>query len=664
MSETKFTARVCDLRGQITAHDMRYYSEGKPTVTDQEYDALMRELQDLETQHPELITPSSPTQRVGAEVSKGFTKGRHSQPMLSISNVFNDEELRKFVESCEQASATPYPTFCVEPKFDGLAVAVRYIGGTLSLALTRGDGNEGDDVTVNMRTIRNLPLVLSRPIDIELRGEVYMSRAVFARLNAQREADGEELFSNPRNAAVGALKSLDPKQAAERELSVVFYQALNTDMREALAKHSAMLMLLETLGLPTSKRYSCLCFNLDDVRRAIHDVQLARDIYPFDTDGAVIKVNETSLRENLGAGSKSPKWAAAFKFPPAQATTRVVAVDFQIGRTGALTPVARLNPVLLSGSLVRNATLHNFSEIARKDIRIGDLVIIEKAGEIIPAVRSVVKESRTGAEIEIAVPVKCPFCNGMVVTVADMAAALCINRTCPGKARRVLAYFCSKDIMNLKGIGPGVLAILEASNVVKVPRDLYMLTADQLAGLPGIARTKATAIMVAINNSRAQPAWRLLASLGIPGVGTTLSPKLLEVFGSIEKLAGAKVDELTALDGVGDIMARDIVEWFGPFENQNYLLGLKACGLQTASEVVAAKSDKLAGTKWVITGSLSRPREAFEAIIKAHGGAVSSSVSKKTSFLLCGSEPGSKLTKAESLKVPVLVEAAFMEMIT
>lgn len=651
------------IRGQIKEHDFRYYSEGLPTIPDQVYDALMRELQQLESEYPDLITPDSPTQRVGIETSKGFTKAKHLRPMLSISNAYNDEELRDFYERCVEAAGGKPLTCTVEPKFDGLAISVRYTRGLLSLAVTRGDGKEGDDVTANVRTIRNLPLTVPYEHDLELRGEVYMSRRVFERLNAQLIADGEEPFANARNAASGALKSLDPQQTAERELSIIFYHAYA--QAGLWEKYNAMLLFMQhRLQVPCSAAFTSLCFDFEDVRRSVHNIGTNRPTYPFDTDGAVIKVNELDVRQELGEGSKAPKWAAAFKFPPEQAVTRLLGVDFQIGRTGVLTPVARLQPVSLSGSTVSNATLHNFDEIKRLGVRIGDMIVIEKAGEIIPSVKRVSNPgARTGAEQYITPPVKCPCCGGIVETAADMVAVRCVNRHCPERVQRVLEHFCSKPVMNLKGIGPGVLAILLANKAVFSPKDLYALTEEQLVSFPGIAATKAAAIVAAVDASRKQPAWRVLAALGIPGVGATLSPQLLTAFGSIDKLAAAKVEELTALEGVGDITARDISEWFVQFENQNYFFGLKACGLQTAAETVAATSDKLAGTKWVITGALSQPRDVVESIIKAHGGAVSSSVSKKTTYLLCGSDAGSKLQKAEKLGVPVLSEDAFLDLL-
>jgi len=662
-ANTQAAERVSEIRGQIKEHDFRYYSEGNPTITDQAYDALMRELEALEKAHPELVTPDSPTQRVGIETSTGFAKAAHLRPMLSISNVYNDEELRAFYERCVEAAGGKPLTCTVEPKFDGLAISVRYTRGLLSLAVTRGDGKEGDDVTANVRTIRNLPLTVPYEHDLELRGEVYMSRRVFEKLNAQLVADGDEPFANARNAASGALKSLDPRQTAARELSIIFYHAYA--QAGLWEKYNAMLLFMKhRLQVPCAASFTALCFDFEDVRRSVHIVGTNRPTYPFDTDGAVIKVNELEIRQELGEGNKAPKWAAAFKFPPEQATTRLLSVDFQIGRTGVLTPVARLQPVLLSGSTVSNATLHNLDELNRLGVRIGDMIVIEKAGEIIPSVKRVAdKGQRTGAEQHITPPLRCPYCNGMV-HMEDAAVALrCGNRLCPGRVQRVMEHFCSKAVMDLKGVGPGVLAILGAHKAATAPRDLYQLSEAQLVNLPGIAAAKAQAILAAVAKSKEQPAWRTLAALGIPGVGASLSPQLLAKFGSIDKLAAAKVEDLTGMEGVGDITARDITEWFVQFENQNYFLGLKACGLQTVAETVVAKSDKLVGTKWVITGALSQPREVVESMIEAHGGAISSSVSKKTTHLLCGSDAGSKLQKAEKLGVPVLSEDTFLDMI-
>jgi DNA ligase (NAD+) len=656
-------ARVEELRHEIERHNLLYYEEARPEVTDQEFDALLRELAELEEAHPELATPDSPTRRVGGAPLEGFTQITHRVPMMSLDNTYSEGELGAFFQRVLKGLGRERVDCVIEPKVDGVAISVRYEGGLLKHAVTRGNGQVGDDVTANVRTIRTLPKRLppGMPEAFEVRGEVFMPRAGFDRLNEEREQAGEARFANPRNATAGTLKSLDPRVAAGRPLDILFYGVADA-VEAGVSRQSGVHELLERAGL----RKADLVWRAEtaeDLVRAVRELDEKRRGLPYETDGAVIKVNATADQERLGATSKAPRWAIAYKFQPEQAETRLLAVDIQVGRTGALTPVARLVPVFLSGSTVSNATLHNFEEIERKDIRVGDTVVIEKAGEIIPAVVMVRKELRTGGESLIVPPRACPACGTAPRKDEGQVVLRCPNPQCPEVVKRRLEHFVSRAAMDIRGLGEQVAGQLVDAGLARDPADLYALNELSLARLERQGAKSIDNLVKGIEESKQQPPWRLLFGLGILHVGATAARTLMEFFGSIDRLAAASVEELLRCEDVGGVVAASIHEWFRDERNLALLERLRGAGLTFEARREEAASDKLAGGTWVITGTLSRGREEMAEIIRSHGGKVSGSVSKKTTCVLAGSEAGSKLEKAEKLGVPVVGEEAFWKLL-
>jgi DNA ligase (NAD+) len=549
----------------------------------------------------------------------------------------------------------------VEPKVDGVAISIRYENGVLKHAVTRGDGQVGDDVTTNVRTIKRLPLRLPEgvPQTFEVRGEVFMPKAGFAKLNEEREGAGEARFANPRNSTAGTLKQLDPKIAAKRPLDVVFYGLADAGDAE-VASHLEVQALLAGAGLKKADLV-WRAETAEELIQAIRELDEQRKALPYETDGAVIKVNAIVDQRELGATSKAPRWAIAYKYQPEQAETRLQAVDIQVGRTGALTPVARLEPVFLSGSTVSNATLHNFEEIERKDIRVGDLVVIEKAGEIIPAVVMVKKESRTGEEQVIVPPTQCPVCGTATKKDEEQVALRCPNPDCPEQVKRRLEHFVSRGAMDIRGLGEQVVAQLVDAGLVKDPADLYQLDELSLTKLERQGAKSIENLIKAVKESKEQPPWRMVFGLGILHVGVTAARTLMEFFGSIDKLAVAEVPELLRCEDVGEVVAASLQAWFRDERNLQLLERLRVAGLTFEQRAVQAASEALAGTTWVITGTLSRPREEMAELIRSHGGKISSSVSAKTSCLLAGEEAGSKLEKARKLGVEVVNEDAFWQ---
>jgi len=663
MTHAEAASRAAFLSAELHRHNRLYYVEARPVISDKEFDVLLRELQDIETQFPDLLTPDSPTQRVGGAALEGFTQITHSVRMMSLDNTYSEEELSAFFARVQKGLGREQVECVIEPKVDGVAISVRYEDGVLKHGVTRGDGTTGDDVTNNLKTINTLPLRLPKdgPQTFEVRGEVFMPKAGFAKLNQEREEAGESLFANPRNSTAGTLKLLDPKIVAKRPLDIVFY-GLADASGLPIESQNDVRKLLEAAGLPKSN----LLWQADSAEgllKAIRELDEQRKALPYETDGAVIKVNAFTDQSELGVTSKAPRWAIAYKYQPEQAETKILAVDIQVGRTGALTPVARLEPVFVSGSTVSNATLHNFEEIERKDIRVGDRVIIEKAGEIIPAVVSVKTEKRDGSEQPIVPPTHCPVCGTGVHRDEEQVVIRCPNPKCPEVVKRRIEHFVSRSAMDISGLGESVVAQLVDVRLVSDVADLYVLNELLLARLERVGTKSIDNYLKAIEASKQQDPWRLVFGLGILHVGAGGARKLLEHFGGIEAVAKASVEELMQCPDIGEIVAVSIHAWFRDELNIQLLERLRASGLNFVQKAVEAASDKLAGTTWVITGTLSQERETIADTIRSHGGKVSGSVSGKTTYLLAGADAGSKLDKAAKLGVKVVSEAEFRAMI-
>ena len=667
LSPLEAAARVAALRREIEEHNRRYYQEAAPTISDQEYDRLYRELQDLETQFPELAAPDSPTRKVGGVPLEEFAQIRHRAPMLSLDNTYSEEEVAAFFVRLEKLLPGQKIGTVIEPKVDGVAISLLYEGGLLQYAATRGDGTTGDDVTQNIRTIPGVPQRLTGariPRLLEVRGEIFLPKAQFAALNEERNAAGEPPFANPRNAAAGSLKQLDPSVVARRGLGAIFY---GTGVLEGVQwqTHREALDALRDCGLPIHKK-TWTATTLDEVLTAIHELDAVRHDFPFETDGAVIKVDSFAQRDAVGFTAKSPRWAMAYKYKAEQAETRLNDITVQVGRTGVLTPVAELEPVFVSGSTVARATLHNEEEIARKDIRIGDLVVIEKAGEVIPAVVEVCKERRTGAERVFAMPATCPACGSPVVREEGQVAIRCVNTACPAQIKRRLEHFASRGAMDIEGLGEAMVELLVERELTRDLADIYQLNVAKLASLPRMGEKSIANLLAAIQESKTRPLWRLIFGLGILHVGVTSARALAGHFHLLDALMAATADDLQRIPDVGPVVGPAIFQHFENPGNRAVIERLREAGLNFGAlddHAAQPTGGKLAGTTWVLTGTLSEPREGIAETIRAHGGKVTDSVSKKTSFVLAGEEAGSKLDKAHKLGVRVLTEAEFRGML-
>jgi DNA ligase (NAD+) len=659
--------RAAQLRQIIGEHNRRYYQEAAPTISDQEYDALFRELADLEEQYPELRTPDSPTQRVGGTPLEEFAHVTHRTPMLSLDNTYSEEEVGEWFRRLEKHLPGEEIELVVEPKVDGVAISLLYEHRRLRYAATRGDGRTGDDVTQNVLTIPGIPRELKGarlPDVLEVRGEVYMTREGFKKLNQERAEAGLPEFANPRNSAAGSLKQLDSALVRKRPLGLILHGMGAVEGGEPLDTYLDGLALLDRLGLPRGA--TATARTMEEILAAIRRIDETRHALPFETDGAVVKVNSFAQRERAGFTSKAPRWAIAYKYRPEQAETRLLGIHIQVGRTGVLTPVAELEPVLVSGTRVARATLHNEEEIARKDIRIGDLVIVEKAGEVIPAVIGVKKEARTGGERPFAMPDKCPVCGGDIVRDPEQVAVRCINAACPAQVRRKLQHFASRGAMDIEGLGEVMVEQLVEHSLARDVSDIYKLTAETLGQIPRTGAKSIENLLAGIRESRNRPLWRLLFGLGILHVGATGARNLAQHFHTIEPMMNAGEDELQRIPDVGEIMGGSIFAFFRDGHNRALIERLRAAGLNMGENDprhVPAAGAPLAGTTWVITGTLSEERETIAEMIRKHGGKVSSGISKKTSYLLAGEEAGSKLAKAESLGVKIVTEADFRNMI-
>ncbi len=652
-------AEIKRLRDQLNEWSYQYYVLDQPTVPDYEYDRTLRRLEELEAEHPELVTPDSPTQRVGGEALTTFAPVPHAVPLESLQDVFSPEELDAFDQRIREGADRV--EYLVEPKVDGLSVALEYLDGVFVRGATRGDGQVGEDVTENLRTIRSLPMKLEHaPARLIVRGEVFMARKVFEALNEERELRGEALFANPRNAAAGSLRQQDPKVAAARQLDLILF---NIQLVEgaSFATDEEGLAYLESLRFKVIPR--TLHTEIGDAMERIQSLGENRYEFPFDIDGAVVKLNDLGERSSFGSTAKFPRWAVAYKYPPEQKPSRVVDIVVQVGRTGVLTPKAVVEPVRLAGTTVTNATLHNQDFIAEKDIRIGDTVVVQKAGEIIPEIVEVLKDKRPQGTVPYTLPTVCPVCGAPVVRDEDGVAVRCTGAECPAQLLRNLVHFASRDAMDIEGLGPAVVEALVNAGLVKTPGDLYSLRAEEVAKLDRMGKKSAENLIAALEKSKQNDLSRLICAFGIRQVGSKAAKVLARQFRTLDALAAATVDELTAVPDIGGITAQFLADWFAEPQSRHLIETLRSAGLNFESKEEAA-GDRFAGKTFVLTGTLEHfTREEAGALIEAQGGKVSSSVSKKTSYVVAGEAAGSKLTKAESLGIPVLTEAEFLTLL-
>lgn len=654
-----YRAEMKQLRDTLNENARLYYTLDASKMSDYEYDRLYRRLQDLEKEHPEEITPDSPTQRVGDAVLNEFAEVVHPVPLESLEDVFNGEEVLDFLNRVMET--LPEAEYSVEPKVDGLSVALEYRNGVFYQGATRGDGRVGEDVTGNLRTVRSIPMTLPEQLPrLIVRGEVYMARTVFEEINEQLELEGKPLMANPRNAAAGSLRQKDPKVCAGRRLDIAVFNLQLAEGRE-FSTHSETLQYLRAQGFPVIPHD--VLQQGDDILRQIEKLGDTRMEFPFDIDGAVVKLNNLSDREILGSTAKCPKWAVAYKYPPEQKESRVADIVVQVGRTGVLTPKAVLEPVRLAGTTVTNATLHNQDYIAEKDIRIGDTVIVQKAGEIIPEIVSVVKEKRPEGTVAYHLPDICPVCGAPVERDPDGAAIRCTGAECPAQLLRNLIHFASRDAMDIDGVGPAVLQQLIEAKLVSNPADLYDLRAEQLAGLERMGKKSAQNAVNAIARSKENDLWRLIFALGIRQVGAKAAKVLAAHFGSMDALRRATAEELTGIDDVGAITADYIIRWMQSSQAADLLERLKNAGVNMACKQEMVDR-RFAGMTFVLTGTLTRfTREEAGEMIEQRGGKSASSVSKKTTYVVAGENAGSKLKKAQELQIPVLNEEDFLALL-
>lgn len=668
-----FAKRIAELRQEIDRHNRLYYVEAKPEISDREFDRLLEELQQLEKAHPDLVTPDSPTQRVGGAPIEGFVTVTHRQQMLSIENTYNPDEVREFDARVRKLLGNEAVEYVVEPKIDGVAMSLTYEDGRLTVGATRGDGERGDDVTHNLRTLPEIPLRLNTdkpPKLLEARGEVYMTREELIRINREREKEGEEPYANPRNLTSGTLKLLDPKQFVKKRLRFFAY-ALGATEGVALKTHLELLELLKRYGFAVNP-HEILCQSIDEVLQQCQIWAEKRHELPYDTDGLVIKVNDLAQRDKLGVRSKSPRWLVAYKFAAEQALTRLHAIDVQVGKTGKLTPVARLDPVRLAGTTVSNATLHNAQEILRKDIRVGDMVLVEKAGEIIPYVVRSEPSARTGAEKEFRFPKKCPVCGGAVEPDENEVFYYCTNPSCPAQLKERLRYYATRGAMDIEGLGMAIIDQLVDAGLVKSIPDLYRLKLEDIVDLKltgekasrRLGEKNGQTLIEGLLASKARGLTRLLTGLGVRHVGEHVADLLAQRFGSIDGVMSATAEELARIEGIGPQRANSIHAFFQSAEGLQVIAELRKLGVKLSEEQRKRPTGGLAGKTVVVTGTLEKfGREEIEALIREHGGKPAGSVSKKTDYVVAGEKAGSKLDKAKQLGVPILSEAQFLDLI-
>ena len=657
------TERIEQLRDQIRKHDYHYYVLDSPLITDREYDELLAELKSLEAEYPELVTPDSPTQRVGGEPLPGFTTVRHRVPLLSLDNTFSREELVEFNRRIQARLFPEEISYVCELKIDGVSIALIYEDGLLTSAATRGDGVVGENVTQNVRTIRTLPLRLRDPVPrLEVRGEIYIAKQDFVRLNREREERGEKTFANPRNSAAGSLRQLDPRVTASRPLKAFIYDLLYLEGPE-ICDQAEVLDFLRSQGFPVNPHWR-LVSGIDEIWDYCQEWRERRHELDYETDGVVVKLNPLKTRETMGFTAKSPRWATAFKFPAEEKETRILEIELNVGRTGVITPTAVMTPVLIGGSVVSRASLHNFDLMRERDIRVGDWVIIHKAGDIIPEVIRPLVEKRTGKEEPFPVPDKCPVCAATVIRFEGEVAYRCDNINCPARLKESLIFFASREAMDIEGMGPAVVDQLVDRNLVQNVADLYSLSLEDLLTLDKTGKKKATNLLEAIEASKSRPLSRLLHALGIRFVGGKTARIVAERFRDIDVIAALSEQSLMQVPEIGAKIAASLVSFFEEPENLETIEKLKAAGVNTKEVVVTGAEGPLSNKTLVLTGSLeSLTRNEATELIERHGGRVSSSVSRKTDYVVAGTDPGSKLDKARQLGIPVLTESEFLELI-
>ncbi|MCL6612257.1 MAG: NAD-dependent DNA ligase LigA [Peptococcaceae bacterium] len=657
--------RVEELRREIEKHNYNYYVLDSPTISDARFDSLMRELESLERRYPELAAPDSPTMRVGGAPREGFVTVSHLAPMLSLSNAFNEEELRDFDRRVRQGVGEAGVEYVAELKIDGLAVSLVYEDGLLARAATRGDGDNGEDITPNMRTVRAVPLRLKNPVKLlEVRGEAYMPKDAFARLNQAREESGEPLFANPRNAAAGSLRQLDPAVTASRQLSIFMY-AVGAVEGVTFKTHQAVLEYLKDQGFRVNPHYRVFK-DIDGVADYCREWQHARFDLPYATDGVVVKVNDLAQQNALGATMKSPRWAVAYKYPPEQARTVVRDIILRVGRTGVLTPTAILKPVKLAGTTVTRATLHNEDIIRERDIRIGDTVLVHKAGDVIPEVLEVIKEERKGNEKPFSMPAECPECGSPVTRPQGEAAVRCFNPGCPARSREGLIHFVSRSAMDIAGLGPALIGQIISSGLVKDAADLYRLKKEDLVPLERLGEKSAQNLIDALEKSRQNPLNRVIYALGIRHVGERAARLLAGRFKTMENLMDARVEDLVAIPEIGPRIAESVTEYFSDPANRDLVRRLAEAGLKMRVDEDRDRTGTgpLEGKTVVLTGTLKKyTRQEARELVERLGGRVSSSVSGKTDLVVAGEDPGSKYEKAVKLGVRVIDEEEFLGLV-
>ncbi|MCS7249996.1 MAG: NAD-dependent DNA ligase LigA [candidate division WOR-3 bacterium] len=665
MDEKEAKKEIERLRKEINYHNYRYYVLNDPVISDYEYDMLYKRLVELEKQFPHLITPDSPTQRVGGEPLKEFKTVTHEIPMLSLDNTYSYEELKEFDKRIRKT--VPNIRYICELKVDGVAVSLSYRDGKFIRGATRGDGYKGDDITLNLKTIKTLPLTLLTEdkdfLNIEVRGEVFLTKKQFLELNKQREEEGEPLFANPRNACAGSLKLLDPKEVAKRNLDI-FIHTIPKPPSEKYDSDYQVLQELKKIGFKVIP-HSEVLKSIDEVISYCEEWKDKKEELPYEVDGIVVKVDSFKHRFELGETIKSPRWAVAYKYPPKQATTKIKRIYVQVGRVGTLTPVAEFEPVFLSGTTITHATLHNYDEIKRKDIKIGDWVIIEKAGEVIPQVVKVIKEKRTGEEKEFKMPETCPVCGGKVVRETGEVAYRCINASCPAQIKRRIIHFASRQAMDIEGLGEKWVEIFVDKGLIKDFADIYKLKfkKNEILKLERMGEKSTENLLNAIEKSKNRPFHRVLYALGIRHVGLGTAQILANAFNNIDELMKASKERLSSISGIGPIVAESIYNFFHTKENIELINKLKEVGINFEREKKEEKKI-LAGKTFVVTGTLKNfTRQQVHELILSLGGNVGTSVSKKTDYLICGADPGSKLDKAKELGVKIISEEEFLEMI-
>jgi DNA ligase (NAD+) len=658
------------LRDEIRRHDELYYLQENPEISDREYDALIEKLRDIETKHPDLVTPDSPTQRVAGAPAESFAEFMHRVPMLSLDNSYSIDELRAFDERCRKLAGGKSPEYVAELKIDGLSLSVHYEGGMFVRGVTRGDGFRGEDVSTNVRTIRSVPLRLREKAEkiareIEVRGEAYLGRRIFERINAEREDAGEPRFANPRNAASGTIRQLDPSITARRRLEMFAYDVI-AGQRKAFATHWDALNWADAAGFRVNENRA-LCKSIDEVIDFCNRMEAKRDDLDYEIDGVVVKVNSTALQKQFGATGKAPRWAIAYKFPARQATTKVNDIVVQVGRTGALTPVAMLEPVQLGGVTVSRSTLHNEDEIERLGLLIGDHVLVERGGDVIPKVVKVIESKRTGKEKKFRMPAKCPICGGLVSRPEGEAVSRCIAADCPAQLIGRLLHFVSRRAMRIEGLGFALAEQLLEKKMVRDVADLYSLKLEDLASLERMAKKSASNVLAQIEASKSRDLWHLIYGLGIRHVGERTAAILARHFGSLDRLGSATVEKLDDIHEIGLTMAQSIHDWFADPGNKELCRRLVQAGVRaeaTEDSSTAPADQRFAGKVFVLTGTLpDMTRDEARGLIEANGGRVTGSVSKKTDYVLAGADPGSKLDKASELDVKVIDEAEFKKML-